>query len=158
MLVILLFLLVFLWLYGACSTLFGGVGLVILIGMLEGEIEQRFSKTNKSSVLGMLVYAGLFLCYNPDKIKDWSYKRARRLVMQAIKGIYDNGDYRLEKKVPIKKGKIIVVFPEDESDKDSMSDDEAMRLFNKFTGSIKRDIDIDKERDEYFNEKYGPFN
>ena len=39
-----------------------------------------------------------------------------------------------------------------------MSDDEAMRLFNKFTGSIDRDIDYEKERDEYLNEKYGPFN
>ena len=78
--------------------------------------------------------------------------------MQAIQGIYDNGTVRLDKKAPISRGKIIVLFPEQETyEKPLMTNEEAMRLFHKFTGSIDRDIDMEKERDEYLNEKYGPF-
>ena len=78
--------------------------------------------------------------------------------MQAILGFYENGAIKLEKQAPIQKGKIIVLFPEEEAIAMSdMSDDEAMRLFHKFTGSIDRDIDYENERDEYLNEKYGPF-
>ena len=36
-----------------------------------------------------------------------------------------------------------------------MPDEEAMRLFHKFTGSIDGDIDIETEKSEYFYEKYG---
>ena len=79
--------------------------------------------------------------------------------MQAIQGFYENGMVKLDKQAPIRKGKIIVLFPEEEIiTKFEMSDDEAMCLFHKFTGSIDRDIDFEKERDEYLNEKYGPFN
>ena len=70
--------------------------------------------------------------------------------MQAIRGFYENGTVTLDKRAPVRRGKIIVFSPEDEPDiKSEMSDDEAMRLFNKFTGSIDRDIDYEKERDEY---------
>jgi len=78
--------------------------------------------------------------------------------MQVIQGYYEDGTVTLVKQAPIKRGKIIILFPDEESSKYSMSDDEAMHLFDKFTGSIGRDIDIKKERDEYLNEKYGPFN
>ena len=36
-----------------------------------------------------------------------------------------------------------------------MSDEDAMRLFRKFTGSIDRDFDCEKEKDEYLDEKHG---
>ena|GEM_PF-5478208 len=36
-----------------------------------------------------------------------------------------------------------------------MPDDDAMRLFQEFTGSIDRNFDGEKEKDGYFNEKYG---
>jgi len=78
--------------------------------------------------------------------------------MRAIQGVYDNGRVTLDRQAPIKKGKIIILFPEEEIEKHTMSDDEAMRIFTKFTGSIERDIDIEKERDEHYNEKFGPFN
>jgi len=78
--------------------------------------------------------------------------------MQAIQGFYEDGVVKLDKQAPIRKGKIIVLFPENEAKKSAMSDDEAMRLFHRFTGSIERDIDIDRERDEYLNEKYGHIN
>ncbi|MCL2377841.1 MAG: hypothetical protein FWC77_01810 [Defluviitaleaceae bacterium] len=77
--------------------------------------------------------------------------------MQAIQGFYEDGIVTLDKQAPIRKGKIIILFPEEESAKYSMSDEEAMRLFHKFSGSIDRDINFDKERDEYLNEKHGPF-
>jgi len=78
--------------------------------------------------------------------------------MQAIQGYYENGTVRLDRQAPIRRGKIIVLFPDDElNKKPRMSDDEAMRLFSKFTGSIERKLDIEMERDEYFNEKFGPF-
>jgi len=78
--------------------------------------------------------------------------------MEAIRGYYEDGAVKLEKKAPIRKGRVIMLFTDDNSTKQSMSDDEAMMLFNKFTGCIKRDIDVEKERDEYLNEKYGPIN
>ena len=36
-----------------------------------------------------------------------------------------------------------------------ISDEDAMRVFQKFTGSIDRDFDCEKEKNEYLNEKYG---
>ena len=79
--------------------------------------------------------------------------------MQAIQGFYENGMVTLDKQAPINRGKIIIFFPEEElPEKSKMSDDEAMSLFHKFTGTIDRDIDYEKEKDEYLHEKYGPFN
>ena len=79
--------------------------------------------------------------------------------MQAIQGFYENGTVTLDRQAPIRRGKIIVFFPEEEVNaRSGMSDDEAMRLFRKFTGSIDRDLDYEKERDEYLNEKFGPVN
>ena len=39
-----------------------------------------------------------------------------------------------------------------------MSKEEALRIFREHSNGVSRDIDIEKERDEYLNEKYGPFN
>ena len=79
--------------------------------------------------------------------------------MQAIQGFYENGTVKLDRQAPIYKGRIIVLFPEEKgNDEIEMSENEAMRLFHKFTGSIDRDIDFEKERDEYLNEKYNRIN
>jgi len=77
--------------------------------------------------------------------------------MEAIHGYYENGAVMFEKKAPKRKGKVIMLFTEDYAVKNSMSDDEAMRLFHKFTGRIESELDIEKERDEYLYEKYGPY-
>ena len=36
-----------------------------------------------------------------------------------------------------------------------MSTKEALRILEKYKGSIKGDFDAEKERDDYLNEKYG---
>ena len=77
--------------------------------------------------------------------------------MQAIQGIYDNGRIKLDRKAPANKTKVIVVFTEEETRK-KMSAEEALKILHKHTGSIKGDIDFEKERDEYLNEKYGSVN
>ena len=38
-----------------------------------------------------------------------------------------------------------------------MNGEKALDLLEKYRGRIKRDIDPEKERDEYLNEKYDPF-
>ena len=91
--------------------------------------------------------------------------------MQAVKGYFDDGHVKLDKRAPFRKGRIIVLFEEpaydeyededderlddDDYDIELMSDEESERLFKKFTGCIDRIIDTEKERDEYLNEKYG---
>ena len=77
--------------------------------------------------------------------------------MQAIRGVYDNGILKLDRKAPAIKSHVIVLFTEDETRK-KMSADEALKILHKHTGSIKSDIDFEKERDEYLNEKYGSVN
>ena len=77
--------------------------------------------------------------------------------MQAVQGIYDNGILELYGKAPATKSRVIVLFTEDETRK-SMSKDDALKILHKHTGSIKSDIDFEKERDEYLNEKYGSVN
>jgi len=86
--------------------------------------------------------------------------------MQAVKGYFDDGQVKLDKRAPFRRGRIIVLFEEaahdddyldDDDDIEPMSDEESKAFFNKFKGCIDREIDIEKERDEYLNEKYGPF-
>ena len=79
--------------------------------------------------------------------------------MQAIQGIYDNGEFKLEKQIPVKKAKVIILFPEESFIKEeAMSTEEALRILEKYKGSIKGNFDVRNERDEYFNEKYGIVN
>lgn len=77
--------------------------------------------------------------------------------MQAIQGIYDNGRIQLDRKAPANKARVIVVFTEEES-REKISVEEALRILHKHKGSMKSDIDFEKERDEYLNEKYGSAN
>ena len=79
--------------------------------------------------------------------------------MQAIQGLYDNGKFSLERQAPVKKGKIIVLFSDEIVVEDrKMSTEEALRILDKYKGSIKGDFDVEKERDEYLHEKYGLVN
>ena len=82
--------------------------------------------------------------------------------MLAVKALYKNGNIQWVDKPPAVNAEVMVVFsvenlPVTEA-RQKMSNDKAMQILNKYAGSIDRDIDYDKERDEYFNEKYGPFN
>ena len=86
--------------------------------------------------------------------------------MQAIQGLYRNCVVMLDEKLPFDNVKVIVVFPgedtvetrhnENFADKtEEMSTEEALRIFHKYSGSISREIDYEKEKDDYLNEKYG---
>ncbi|MDR1688347.1 MAG: hypothetical protein LBS21_07020 [Clostridiales bacterium] len=77
--------------------------------------------------------------------------------MQAIQGVYDNGMLKLSKTPPAAKSNVIVLFKDDEVFK-KMPVDEALRIFDKYTGSISSDVDLQQEKDAYFNEKYGIIN
>jgi len=61
--------------------------------------------------------------------------------MQAIQGIYDNGILKLNRKAPANKARVIVLFTEEETQK-KMSADEALRIFHKYAGSVKGDIEF----------------
>lgn len=62
--------------------------------------------------------------------------------MIAIQGIYDNGRIQLSEAAPMKKAKVIVIFPDNEDvEKEQMTKDDAKKILNKFTASINRDID-----------------
>jgi hypothetical protein len=79
--------------------------------------------------------------------------------MQAIQGYYDNGIFELAQEMPVRRTKFILyLIDDDQPIKPIMTQEEALRIFHKYSGSVDRDIDIEKERDEYLNEKYGPFN
>ena len=78
--------------------------------------------------------------------------------MQAIQGIYDNGNLKLDKEPPMLKSRVIIIFTEGTVPKECMSTEEALRILDNFKGCIKGDIDYTKERDEYLSEKYGYFN
>jgi hypothetical protein len=79
--------------------------------------------------------------------------------MQAIKGYYDDGKLTLDQEPPVKSGRVSVVFVDEETHVEipSSLQGKSIEILRKYAGRIKRDIDIDKERDEYLNEKYGPF-
>ena len=77
--------------------------------------------------------------------------------MQAIQGVYDNGILKLDRKAPLSKSRVIVIFTENKPRK-KISSDKALRIFYKYAGSVKGDIDLDLEKDAYFNEKHGSIN
>jgi len=79
--------------------------------------------------------------------------------MQAVQGFYDNGVFELQQEAPVKRGKFIMIFTEDELPKEKiMSKEESLRIFREHSNGVSRHIDVEKERDEYLYEKYGPFN
>lgn len=59
----------------------------------------------------------------------------------------------------MEKAKVIVIFPEEETVKEThMPNKTARHLFDEFTGSIKREIDEKSERLGALDEKYAGIN
>ena len=80
--------------------------------------------------------------------------------MLAVKARVENGAVKWLEDIPLSNADVIVVFAASEKSKHNertkMSNDEAIHILNKYAGTIDREIDYEKERDEYFNEKHGP--
>jgi len=75
--------------------------------------------------------------------------------MQAVQGTYNNGTFTLSRQAPVKAGKIIVIFTEEESAvQRKMPKEEALRIFHKYAGSLKRDVNIKDELMEALDERY----
>lgn len=77
--------------------------------------------------------------------------------MIAVHGEYDNGRIRLSEKPPMDKAQVLVIFPENNKGK-QLSLDAARKVFNDFTGSVNRNIDIKQERLGALDEKYASSN
>ena len=75
--------------------------------------------------------------------------------MQAIHGIYNDGQLSLNETAPKNNSKVIVIFTEEHHADDSgMSTEEALRIFHKHAGSIKGNLDAKAERLAYLDERY----
>lgn len=76
--------------------------------------------------------------------------------MLAVKGIYENGKVILKDKPQIEMSEVVVVFPDNESVmvSEGLTMDKKRELFDGFSGSIDRVIDIKEERLEALDEKY----
>lgn len=72
--------------------------------------------------------------------------------MIALQGVYNNGRVELFGQAPVEKAKVVVVFPSGKGT--SKMTEEDRKLFKKFSGSIKREIDYKKELMEALEEKY----
>ena len=77
--------------------------------------------------------------------------------MQAIQGVYNNGKFTLKRQAPVKTGKIIVIF-EDASKQKKMPQEDALRIFHKYAGSLKRDVNIKEELMEALDARYENIN
>ena len=81
--------------------------------------------------------------------------------MLAVKAKFENGSLKWLDKPPAINAEVMVVFSfenDKEKPQKKLSNEEAIRILNKYAGSIDREFDYEKERDEYFNEKYGTLN
>lgn len=76
--------------------------------------------------------------------------------MLAVKGIYENGKVILEDKPPIEVSEVVVVFPDSKSvtTPEGLTPNQKRELFDGFTGSIDRAIDLKEERFGALDEKY----
>lgn len=76
--------------------------------------------------------------------------------MLAVKGIYENGRVTLEDKPPIEMSEVVVVFPDHGSamPSEGLDTDKKRELFDGFSGSINRIIDLKEERLEALDERY----
>ena len=72
--------------------------------------------------------------------------------MIALQGVYNNGWVELAGKAPTEKANVVVVFP-DEARRPKMTEADR-KIFRKFSGSIKREIDGKRELLEALEEKY----
>lgn len=76
--------------------------------------------------------------------------------MLAVKGMYDDGKIILKGNPPVKTAEVIVVFPDSEEQKKEsvLSAEKKRELFEEFSGSVNRVIDIKAERMEALDKKY----
>jgi hypothetical protein len=75
--------------------------------------------------------------------------------MQAVQGVYNNGTFTLNRQAPVKTGKIIVIFTEAEpAGRKKMPREEALRIFHKYAGSLKRNVNIKEELMEALDERF----
>jgi len=83
-------------------------------------------------------------------------------MLTSVKAKYNNGKIEWIEKPPLTTADIVVVFSVEQEQerpvRQEMTTEEALRILNKYAGSIDRDFDYEKEKDEYFDEKYGSFN
>ena len=68
--------------------------------------------------------------------------------MLAVKGLYHNGQVTLKGKFPMKSAEVIVVFPDIEEDveRTELTTEKKRELFEEFSGSVSRVIDIKQKR------------
>jgi len=82
--------------------------------------------------------------------------------MLAIKAFYEDGNIQWIEPPPVQKAEILVVFSVEKEPLKSVlkkSALETVNILDKYRGCIKNpDFDYEKERDEWLDEKYGPFN
>ncbi len=76
--------------------------------------------------------------------------------MLAVKGLYHNGQVTLKGKFPMKSAEVIVVFPdmEEEVERTELTTEKKRELFEEFSGSVSRVIDIKAEKMEALDKKY----
>ncbi len=74
----------------------------------------------------------------------------------AVKGLYENGKVILEDQPPIEMSEVVVVFSDNDLRKreDSLTSDKKKALFEEFSGSVNRMIDLKMERLEALDERY----
>lgn len=74
----------------------------------------------------------------------------------AVKGLYENGKVILEDQPPIEMSEVVVVFSDNDLGKreDSLTPDKKKALFEEFSGSVNRMIDLKTERLEALDERY----
>ena len=74
----------------------------------------------------------------------------------AIKGTYHDGKVILERSLPIVSAEVIVVFPDhdDKGREMNLSVKAKKELFEEFSGSVNRVIDLKAEKREALAEKY----
>ena len=80
-------------------------------------------------------------------------------IMQAIQGVYNNGTFKLNQQAPVENSKIIVIFVEEKPNSHKkMPKEEALRIFHKYAGSLKRNIDIKEELMEALDKRFENIN
>ncbi len=76
--------------------------------------------------------------------------------MLAVKGLYENGKVILEDQPPIEMSEVVVVFSDNDLGKreDGLTSDRKRALFEEFSGSVNRMIDLRTERLEALDKRY----
>ena len=75
--------------------------------------------------------------------------------MQLIQGIYEEGKITLKSPVSVRKTNVWVLFPIESDGGREISRAEAFAKLKAYKRKVDFDIDYDKEKEEYLDEKYG---